>query len=122
MGDRRVMEDYSGNIFLLSWDMLGIDSVVNITEIDKKATWAMLQDENCRGPNLNVMVNAVLLRARLNSQRHYEVYTVTMSEDITEQDVREMFEANPQGMADLIRERGHKMYSARLAPNEVKIF
>ena len=76
------MED-QGNIFLLSWDMLGIDSVVNITEIDKNATWAMLQDKDLKGPGLNGVVNAVMLRARYNTQRHYEVYTVTMSEDIT---------------------------------------
>lgn len=114
------MENYSGNIFLLSWDMLGIDSVFNITEIDKAASWATLQDLKPHH-NLNSIVTAVLLRARYNTQRHYEVYSVTMSEDITEQDVRDMFEANPQGMADLIRERGHKMYSARLKPDEIKI-
>jgi hypothetical protein len=109
-----------GSIFLLSWDMLGIEAVVNITEIDQEATWAMLQDLKPRH-RLSSVVNAVMLRARYNSQRHYEVYTVAMSKDITEQDVREMFDANPQGMADLIRERGHKMYSARLEPGEIKI-
>jgi hypothetical protein len=59
------------------------------------------------------VVNAVLFRARANSQRHYEVYTVTMDSGITDQDVRAMFEENPQAMADLIRERGHKIYSDR---------
>jgi hypothetical protein len=108
-----------GNIFLLSWDIHGIEAVINISEIEKDATWALLQDKP--GPRLNGIVNSVMMRARMNSQRHYEVYSVTMSEDITEQDVRDMFEANPQGMADLIRERGHKMYSARLEPNEIKI-
>lgn len=110
----------NGNIFLLSWDMLGLDSVVNISEIDKEATWAMLQDLTPKH-RLSSVVNAVMLRARFNSHRHYEVYTVTMSDDITEDDVREMFEVNPQGMADLIRERGHKMYSDRLEPGKMKI-
>ena len=107
-----------GNIFLLSWDMLGIEAVINVTEIDKQATWAMLQDADVKGPSLNGTVNAIMMRARANSQRHYEVYTVTMSEDITEEDVREMFEANPQAMADLIRERGNCMYSARMSDNQ----
>lgn len=105
-----------GNIFLLSWDMLGLEAVVNVTDIDKEKTWNALQDKP--GPNLNHIVNGIMLRARYNSQRHYEVYTVTMSEDITESDVRDMFEHNPQGMADLIRERGHKMFSARLADEQ----
>ena len=93
-----------GNIFLLSWDMLGLDSVVNVTAIEKEATWNTLQDKPTY--SLGSTVNAVLFRARANSQRHYEVYTVTMEDSI-------MFEQNPQGMADLIRERGHKIYSDR---------
>jgi hypothetical protein len=101
----------TGNLYLLSWDMLGLDSVVNITAIEKEATWAALQDKPNR--SLGGVVNAVLFRARANSQRHYEVYTVTMDSGITDQDIRAMFEENPQAMADLIRERGHKIYSDR---------
>ena len=109
-----------GNLFLLSWDMLGIDSVVNISTIEKAVTWATLQDKE--GPRLGSVVNAVLMRARMNSQRHYEVYTVWMDENVDEEDVRAMFEANPQGMADLIRERGNKVYSDRFNEgNKVKI-
>jgi arsenate reductase-like glutaredoxin family protein len=62
-----------------------------------------------------------MLRARYNSQRHYEIYTVNMDESISEQDIRDMFETSPQGMADLIRERGHKMYSDRVDQKQVKI-
>jgi hypothetical protein len=78
-----------------------------------------LQDKP--GPNLNSIVNSIMLRARYNSQRHYEIYTVTMDDSISEQDVRDMFENSPQGMADLIRERGHKMYSDRVNQTQVKI-
>jgi hypothetical protein len=100
-----------GNVFLLSWDMLGLDSVVNITDFEKEMTWATLQDQP--GPRLGSLVNSVMMRARMNSQRHYEVYTVTMETSITEEDVREMFESAPQQMAELIRERGRKVYSDR---------
>ena len=99
-----------GNLFLLRWDMLGLDSVVNITDLEKEATWAALQDQKSR--SLGSVVNAVILRARANSQRHYEVYTVHM-DGVTEQDIRTMFESQPQEMADLIREHGHKIYSDR---------
>ena len=104
-----------GNLFLLSWDMLGIEAVINITEIEKDATWALLQDKP--GPRLSGIVNAVMMRARMNSQSHYEVYTVTMESSITEEDIKEMFEMNPQHMAELIRERGRKVYSDRIAEN-----
>ena len=102
-----------GNIFLLSWDMLGLDSVVNITDFEKEVTWNTLQDKQV--PRLGSLVNSVMMRARMNSQRHYEVYTVTMEESITEEDVRDMFEQAPQHMAELIRERGRKIYSDRMA-------
>ena len=108
-----------GNIFLLSWDMQGLESVINISAIDRERTWAALTDQT--SPNLNHIVNSIMLRARYNSQRHYEIYTVTMDESITEDDVRDMFNTSPQAMADLIRDRGHKMYSDRIEPNKVVI-
>jgi hypothetical protein len=110
----------SENIFLVSWDMYGIESAINITEIDKEATWAALQDTQPT-QRLSSIVNQVMLRARYNSQRHYEVYTVTVDEGITGKDIIEMFENDPQGSANLIRERGHKMYSDRIDPNSAKI-
>lgn len=111
---------YEGNVFLLSWDMLGLDSCVNITNIERDQTWATLQDQKPER-RLSSVVNAVLLRARYNTQRHYEVYTVTMGNEITEEDVIKMFEENPQAIADLIRERGNKMFSARLDTGAMKI-
>jgi hypothetical protein len=60
-------------------------------------------------PNLNAMV----LRARYNSQRHYEIYTVVVDPSITAQDMIELFEEDPQGMVDLVRDRGNKLYSDR---------
>ena len=108
-----------GNVFLLSWDMLGLEAVINITEIEKEATWATLQDKPTA--KLNHIVNAIMMRARANGQRHYEVYTVTMESSISKDDVCAMFEHNPQAMADLIRERGRKIYSNRMAENSIKI-
>lgn len=101
-----------GNLFILSWDMLGLDSVVNVTNLEKEITWSVLQDQK-PSPRLGSIVNGIIMRARANSQRHYEVYTVTMDETVTDEDVRAMFDANPQGMADLIRDRGNKIYSDR---------
>ena len=107
-------------LFLISWDMLGLESIINITEIDKQRTWDLLQDKT-PVVNLNQIVNAVMLRARYNGQRHYEVYTITVTEGVTEDDLRDMFEQSPQTAADLIRERGNKLYSDRIEPTQVRI-
>jgi hypothetical protein len=65
--------------------------------------------------------NHLLLRARVNSQRHYEIYSVEATDGITAEDIREMFEADPQGAADTIRRLGHCLYSDRAEKYKVAI-
>lgn len=68
-------------------------------------------------PNLN----ALIMRARYNPQRHYEIYTVDVDPSITAEDMIDMFTESPQGMADLIRARGNKLYSDRMDKRQVVI-
>ena len=63
---------------------------------------------------------SIMMRARVNSQRHYEIYTVQTDPSISKDDMVRMFEENPQHMADLIRERGNQLYSDR-SKNTTKI-
>jgi len=53
------------------------------------------------------------LRARYNTQRCYEIYAIGVDGTITQEDIRDMFETDPQYAADLIRARGEKIYSDR---------
>jgi hypothetical protein len=114
------------NIFLLSWDQNGLESVISLHEIEhaieeqqKVRMWEILKSEdavdtgNSAERDLNRYVNSILLRARVNPQRHYEVYTIHTTPGITAQNMRDMFENNPQASAELIRERGTKLYSNR---------
>jgi hypothetical protein len=65
--------------------------------------------------------NHLLLRARYNSQRHYEIYSVEATDGITAEDIREMFEADPQTAADTIRRLGHCLHSDRAERHRVLI-
>jgi len=56
--------------------------------------------------NLNLM----LMRARVNSQRNYEIYSMTVENGISEEDVIDWFKSNPQNAVDLIRSRGREIY------------
>mgnify|MGYP006287344381 CR=1 FL=1 len=96
------------NIFLLSWDNTGLETIINVTQLEKEKMWAALQDQ--KSPNINHIVGSLMMRARYNPQRHYEIYTVTVNDSITEEDLRTMFDNDPQASADLIRERGNKVY------------
>ena len=108
------------NLFLLSWDCNGLEAVINVTDYEKEATWATLKNEDTP-TNLGSMVRHLMLRARANPQRHYEIYTMTVAEGIADADIRNMFESDPQGSADLVRDRGNEIYSDRRNATEVKI-
>jgi len=116
-------------LFLLSWDMHGLESLLDLTSLEKLREdeekirmWAVLSDPEAKDPGdqtgaaLNRTVQGILMRARVNSHRHYEVYTVQVADSITEQDLLEMFNKNPQGAAELIREHGNRLYSDRIKP------
>lgn len=107
------------NIFLLSWDCYGIEAVINVSNIEKEAMWHAIGGP--QGRELGSTLNAILIRARMNPHRNYEIYTVTVDGSITEEDLRQMFEDNPQGMAELVRERGRKIFSDRAKPDQIKI-
>ena len=108
------------NLFLVSWDCNGIEACLNITDYEKETTWALLSSEDPPA-RLSSIVNHLMMRARANSQRHYEIYTMNVAEGISEDDVFEMFKNDPQGSADLIRDRGNKIYCDRVDTTSVKI-
>jgi hypothetical protein len=95
--------------WLAMWDMYGLECLINVTEWEHKRVMAILKEENLAGyPNLQMLI----LRARFNSQRHYEIYSF-QSADLTREDIEGQFQENPQFMADLIRSQGEKIYSDR---------
>lgn len=73
--------------------------------------WSTLKGEkpSVRIPNLNILI----MRARANPQRNYEIYTVQVEPDVSLKDIQEMFKDSPQEIVDLVRARGHKLYSDR---------
>jgi hypothetical protein len=110
----------SDNIAVM-WDCLGLEAAINVTEIEKKRTWAVLQGRTGREVPAPPNILHWELRARANPQRNYEIYIVTVDEGITVEDITSAFEANPQGMADTVRKIGHKFYSNRRQEQEVRI-
>jgi len=97
----------------LMWDCNGLEAAERIEDIDKKRVWAMLRGEDTTKIRANPNLLHWQLRAQFNSQRHYEIYIITVDEGITVDDIVAAFEANPQGMADTVRRIGHRFYSDR---------
>ena len=106
--------------FLIVWDQLGLECCIDVTEDQQRRMWQTLKSEpvsETAVPNYNHL----LLRARVNSQRHYEIYSVEATDGITAEDIREMFQASPQTAADTIRRLGHCLYSDRAQKDRVLI-
>lgn len=103
-------EDVGRNgMFAIMWDCYGLEAVVRLPD-PADTTFALLKGvEPPKMPNLNHWE----LRARFNTQRNYEIYIVTATPGIDEDDIVGMFNADPQTAADTIRRIGHKYLSHR---------
>lgn len=94
--------------FLVMWDCNGLECIFDITDMEGDAMIAGLKGETYKQPfNLYTL----MLRARYNSQRSYEIYTFEVEGNISKDEMANTFESNPQYFADLIREKGNKLYS-----------
>ena len=97
------------NRFVVMWDCNGLEAVEQLPD-PAETTFALLK--GTKPPEYpNIM--HWRLRARYNSQRHYEIYVFETVKGITAEDIREMFEASPQHAADTIREIGTVFLSDR---------
>jgi hypothetical protein len=106
--------------FLIMWCNEGLECCIDVTEDQQRRMWQKLKGEPVSEtaiPNYQHL----LLRARYNSQRHYEIYSVEATDGITAEDIREMFEADPQSAADTIRRLGHCLHSDRAERQRVVI-
>ena len=114
------------NAYIFSWDMYGIETILPISRYEHWEQEQLLSliahpdKEPARNP-LTSIVQALLLRARFNSQRQYEIYAVECDESCDEEFWRNQWRDYPQETANIIRERGHKMYSDRINKEKVKI-
>jgi len=104
-------------IYAVMWDCYGLENIAEVPD-PALATFAVLKNEKPpETPNINMWA----LRARFNTQRHYEIYIITAAPEIERDNIRAMFEADPQTAADTIRRLGTRFYSDRRADHEIKI-
>ena len=105
--------------FVAMWDMTGLECLINVTKLDKEhAQWEkenifrILKDQDRTIKPAHVPLDMMIMRARVNSQRHYEIYA--FDSELSEEDIRETFEDSPQVIVDAIRRIGHEFYSDRV--------
>lgn len=106
------------NRFLIVWNTLGLEEIVDIQDLEQQDTMNRLKNEPAR--SIRETLNYFSMRARYNAHRIYEMYSIHTSEDVSKDDLVDLFEQDPQAAADLIRERGTKILSQRIE-GKVKI-
>jgi hypothetical protein len=121
------------NLFIVSWDNTGLEACIDITEdrdqsetFEQEKLFDIIRDPDTVPRNehlvkVNQIVGMMIMRARANPQRHYEIYTVTSDSTVTAEDLRDLFESTPQTAADMIRKRGTQLYSDRANQKHILI-
>lgn len=101
------------NAFIFSWDVHGIESIVPIEEYrqhDKNQVINILKGKEMERNPLNSILQRLLLRARVNSQRNYEIYAIDCDDSLDEEFWKEQWTSNFEGTAEIIRSRGYKIF------------
>jgi len=106
------------NQYLAVWDCYGLESLFNVTQYMQECTYNTLMELPL--PE-SIPLNHLLLRARNNPQRNYEMYVFDCESDVTENMLRESFEAAPQGIVDYIRKNGQSVYCNRATDKEKRV-
>jgi hypothetical protein len=104
------------NAYLFMWNSHGIESIVPITQYEdqhKLDIWNILQEKPTGKNPLNDILMSMKMRARFNTVRNYEIYAMDCEEGITQEDLFDFWDNNPQAAADLTREKGVKILSDR---------
>lgn len=106
--DDQADHNNSSHVFLAMWDILGLEFLMDITMAEQENIVNILRGDPGRHTN---PIQFMILRAQANPQRHYEIYTFTS--EMSEQEIRYLFQDHPQNMVDAIRDVGEQVYSNR---------
>ena len=104
--------------WLVMWDMHGLESVFNLSEWktkrevwEKSKIWSELKGTSHAIPPPEIPFKNLILRARHNSHRYYEIYTFASTDDINDrQDILDWFDADAQSAVNWIRKNGRKVF------------
>lgn len=114
--------------FLAMWCNEGLECIIDLTAYkedhdawEKRKMWQVLKDETLHDIEPTLPLRQMILRAKVNSQRVYEIYTFAATDGISKKQIEDLFVTNPQYIVDFIRKNGNKVYSDWVAKERVVI-
>lgn len=113
--------------FLAMWDNQGLECIFDLDqelaeqqEWEKRQVWNTLQGIKTPLRESDIPLKQMILRAKVNSQRHYEIYQFA-AEGLDIEDIKSVFETDPQFIVDHIRKNGKKIFSERFETDKAVI-
>jgi hypothetical protein len=108
------------------WDMLGLECLYDVDlhmnrydEWNKQKVVSILKDERVPDQPQGIPLQMMILRAKFNSQRAYEIYEFNSTMGYKE--LTKVFNDDPQPVVEWIRENGKKVYSDYVKQNRKTI-
>ena len=102
--------------YLAMWDMQGLECLFDVdlhmnkyNEWEKQKVVSILKEEQVPIQPQGIPLQMLILRARANSQRTYEIYEFNST--VKYDELKEAFNDNPQPIVEWIRENGKQVYS-----------
>ena len=102
--------------YLAMWDCNGLESLHDVgyhmekyNEWEKQKVLSILKEERIPEQPKGIPLQMLILRARANSQRSYEIYEFNST--LKYKELTEAFNDNPQPIVEWIRENGKQVYS-----------
>ena len=102
--------------YLAMWDSHGLECIFDVDyymgrydEWQKQKVVAILKEERIPDQPIGIPLQMLILRAKANSQRAYEIYEFTSTMGYKE--LTKVFNDDPQPVVEWIRENGKKVYS-----------
>jgi hypothetical protein len=112
--------------YLAMWDMQGLECIFDVDyHMDRYNEWerqqvvAILKEEQIPARPTGIPLQMLILRARANSQRAYEIYEFNSTMGYKE--LTKVFNDDPQPVVEWIRENGKQVYSDYVKQNRKTI-
>ena len=115
-------DQVSNNRYLIAWNSEGeLECLLEINAMAHQDTIERLAGQRRGRSQVDQTISMMIMRARVNAQRDIEVYLIETDSDISTSDMEEWFNSDPQGLVNLVRERGTHLYGKPARPKNIRI-
>ena len=105
-------------VYICYWDCYGFETIKDCTSWERDSLLNTIAGKPLKPAPVNLQ--SLTLRAKFNPQRNPEIWIFNTSEEIDEDTLWEYAKENPQGLVDLIREKGKAVYRSHVPDAVIK--